>query len=94
MAARKHDPAQDELALTSVMSHAVFAGRTSLGVGEVAKTLHCTKDHIYDLISEGKIKAVNIGGDPVVAGGTNATNRKFWRIPVSAYDQFVKDNQS
>lgn len=87
-------PEQHELALSSVMSHAVFPGRKSLHVREVADALRCTVQHVIDLISEGKIKAVDIAGAPVEAGGTNQTDRRFWRIPVSAYDQFLKENQS
>lgn len=58
----------------------LFPGRTVLYVSEVAEKLEVTEQHVFDLIEEGKLHAVNVGG------GT----RKFWRIPVSAYQAFLK----
>jgi hypothetical protein len=58
--------------------------RTVLYVTEVAMKLRETEQHVLDLIEEGKLQAINIGG-----GGRN-----FWRIPVKAYKAFLSANHS
>lgn len=58
--------------------------RNALCVGEVAEKLNVTPEHIQDLIAEGKIAAINIGGG----------ERKHWRVPVEAYEKFLRDNHS
>ena len=62
----------------------LFPGRTVLYVGEVAAKLQVTEQHVLDLIDEGQLRAINIGG------GT----RKFWRIPIEAYHDFLKARDS
>ena len=62
--------------------------RTVLYVFEVAAKLRTSKQHIIDLIDEGKLHAVN------VAGGKNATHRKFYRIPVESFARFFRENSS
>jgi len=56
--------------------------------GYVAKGLmrcrDATEQHVLDLIEEGKLQAINIGG-----GG-----RYFWRISVEAYKAFPSANHS
>jgi hypothetical protein len=85
--ALKDDPLQEELPLMSIASHKLFPGRTSLYVSEVARALHISCLQVRNLIEEGKIKGVNIAGK-------NTTLAKYWRIPVAAYDAFIKENQS
>ena len=51
---------------------------------KVAMKLRVTEQHVLDLIEEGKLQAINIGG-----GGRN-----FWRIPVEAYKAFLNANPS
>ena len=46
--------------------------------------LRVAEQHVLDLIEEGRIQAINIGG----------TGRNFWRILVEAYEAFVKANHS
>lgn len=58
----------------------LFPGRTVLYVAEVAEKLDVTEQHIHDLIDEGRLGAINMGG------GT----RKFWRIPVAEYEKFLR----
>jgi hypothetical protein len=92
-----HDPKQDELALSAIKAHALFPGRVTLYVGEVAKALSMTEQQVVDLIEEYKetgtngIAAVNIASglktDNFAKG--NKTPRAYWRIPVSAFDAFV-----
>jgi hypothetical protein len=53
---------------------------------EVARKLRCTTNHVFDLIEEGKMRAINI------AGGNNLTERRFLRIPVEAWESFVRQN--
>ena len=79
---------QDELPLSSVRPHVKFPGRTTLYVHEIASALQITGRHVLDLISEGKIQAVNI------AGKNNATAREFWRVPVSEYDRYLRENSN
>lgn len=50
---------------------------------EVAMKLRVTQQ-VLDLIEEGKLQAINIGG-----GGRN-----LWRIPVEAYKAFLNANHS
>ena len=56
-----------------------FPGRTILNVEEVAKRLRVTKTHIVNLIDEGILEAVNVG----------TAERKFYRIPIEAYEAYV-----
>jgi hypothetical protein len=85
---------QHELPLSSVMAHELFPGRAVLMVKEVAHALRCTQQHVINLIEDRKIKAVDLAGAPISLGGTNKTDRRFYRIPVSAYDDFIRKNQS
>jgi hypothetical protein len=85
--AKKHDPTQDELPLSSVVAHARFPGRTMLYVFEVADAWQISVRQVRDLIDEGKLHAINIAGK-------NSTAAKYWRVPVSAYDAFVRENRS
>jgi excisionase family DNA binding protein len=62
----------------------LFPGRTVLYVSEVAEKLNVTEQHVLNLIEEGKLLAVNIG-----IGG-----RKFWRIPVEAYEKYLQENRN
>jgi excisionase family DNA binding protein len=56
--------------------------RKMLYVHEVAERLSVTQQHVIDLIDEGKIRAINVAGD-------NPTNRKYYRIPVEAWQRFI-----
>ena len=58
--------------------------RTVLYVAEVAMKLRVTEQHVLDLIEEGKLQAINVGGN----------DRKFWRIPVEAYEAFLERRHS
>ena len=58
----------------------LFPGRASLYVSEVADKLGVTNQHVIDLLQEGQLGGVNVGG------GT----RNFWRIPVPEYEKFLK----
>ena len=57
-----------------------FPGRSVLYVREVAEKLRVTEQHVLDLIEEGKLRALNIGGG----------SRKFYRIPVPWYQEYLK----
>lgn len=85
----KPQAAQEELALFSVLAHAVFPGRTVLYCKEVAAATGTTPRHICDLCAEGTIKgAFNVGGEK------NQRNVHFWRIPVSAYDLWIRQKSN
>ena len=62
----------------------LFPGRKMLYVAEVAERLELTEQAIRDLIDEGQLHAINVGGG----------DRKFWRIPVPAFDRFLKQRSS
>ena len=62
----------------------LFPGRKMLYVGEVAERLQVDEQHVRDLIEEGKLHAIDAGG-----GG-----RKFWRIPVTSWERFMKARSS
>jgi len=58
----------------------LFPGRSSLYVGEVAGKLGITDQHVIDLLEEGQLGGVNVGGG----------SRNFWRIPVPEYEKFLR----
>jgi excisionase family DNA binding protein len=68
--------AADQLEFPSI---AFPPDRRMLTVAEVAERLRVTDQHVLDLIDEGQLQAINIGG----------ANRKFWRIPVEAWNDFL-----
>lgn len=59
-------------------------GRKMLTVTETARELAVTEQHVQDLIEEGRINAVNVGG------GT----RKFWRVPTGELERFMAERSS
>lgn len=78
--------AQDELPFVgSIAPHTVFPGRTVLRCHEVARVMGCTARHIADLCAEGTIR-----GATNIAGENNRGNPSFWRIPVDAYEAWIK----
>lgn len=86
---------QDELPLKSVLSHALFPGRVLLAVPEVAHALGCVKQHIYTLIESGQITAIDIGNKcEVQPGQINPKRRPYYRIPVAAFDSFIKSRST
>lgn len=58
--------------------------RRVLMVAEVAAKLRITEQHVIDLIDEGRLRAVNIGGN----------DRRYWRIPVEAYVEYLRAEDS
>lgn len=62
----------------------LFPGRKVLYVAEVAERLEVTERHVRDLIDEGKLGAINIGGGEM----------KFWRIPVTEFEKFLRKRAS
>lgn len=81
-------PKQPACALSAVLSPELWEGRAVLSVREVAGALHVTEQHVVNLITEGRLKAVNVGNGP----GKNP--RASWRIPVSAWDAYIRENAS
>ena len=91
-----HDPKQEELALSAVQAHALFPGRTTLYVKEVARALSMTEQQVVDLIEGLQLHALDISSglkSPDNPRG-NKTARSYWRIPVSAFDAFVAARKS
>ena len=62
----------------------LFPGRKVLYVSEVAERLEVTEQQVRDLIEEGELHGINVGGG----------DRKFWRIPVTAVERFLKERSS
>jgi excisionase family DNA binding protein len=58
--------------------------RRVLMVAEVAAKLRITEQHVIDLIDEGRLRAVNIGGN----------GRRYWRVPVEAYLDYLRARDS
>ena len=52
---------------------------TLLTVREVATQLSCSVAHVYNLVHNGTLEAINIA---------EAGKRKSWRIPLNAVDSF------
>ncbi len=57
----------------------LLPGRKVLTVGEVSERLRVTIQHVIDLIDEGQLDAINLGG----------AGRRHYRIPVEAYEKFL-----
>jgi excisionase family DNA binding protein len=64
------------------LAAAIPNGRKVLLVVEVAKLLAVTEQHILNLIDEGKLAAIDVG----------CRGRHFWRIPVTAYERYLREN--
>lgn len=89
-----------ELELRTVLAHDLFPGRSALRIAEIAAAWECTIQHVLDLIEEAELVAFDIRGK--VRGeaedGTgvrpsqlgNSTARRCLRVPVSAYDAFLR----
>lgn len=93
MTRRRHNsPDQLDLELSTVLSHVKFPGRSSLKVAEVASVLECDDQHIFNLVEEGRITAIDIrNGETSTASKLPKGSRRRWlRIPVSAYDAFLR----
>lgn len=71
----------DQLSFDSIMFP---SDRKVLTVAEVASRLDVTEQHVIDLIEEGQIQAINIGGGA----------KRFWRIPKEGYEQFLRARHS
>jgi excisionase family DNA binding protein len=61
-----------------------FPDRQTLYPFEAAQRLGCHVDHVYDLITEGVIKAIDI------RGRNNRLERRRVRIPLEAWRDFIR----
>jgi hypothetical protein len=62
-----------------------FPGRETLNPREVAQRIGCSVDHIYDLIFEGQLHAIDI------SGRNNSTHRRSLRVPIESWRKFLTD---
>lgn len=97
---KRETAAQYELEIVPVLSHEAFPGRRFITVAEFAEPAGLTIQHVLDLIEEGELAAVDFRGKvrtdddsfpaakPSQMG--NKTARRCLRIPVAAYDAFIK----
>jgi excisionase family DNA binding protein len=60
------------------------AARRMLYVFEVADKLECSKQHVVNLIEEGKMGAVDLG----------KAGRRFLRVPLESYYEFLRSRNS
>jgi excisionase family DNA binding protein len=65
-------------------SDAAPEARAVLRVAECAEKLGVSREHIIDLIDEGKLRAIDVGGG----------SRHFYRIPIEAFEDFLKRGAS
>ena len=86
-ATKKPAPAKPQLSAAIPPKQSSFAGRFTLRVEEVARALSVSGRHVIDLIEEGKLRAINIGGE-------NPSGRKFYRIPVEAYRDYLRASET
>jgi excisionase family DNA binding protein len=75
------NPPPEQLEFASI---AFPRDRRMLCVAEVAERLDISTQHVFDLIDEGHLQALNVGGG----------ERRHWRIPVEAYAAFVAARHS
>lgn len=61
-----------------------FRDRSLLYLHEVAKLLLVTRRHIKDLIDEGHLAGVNVGGG----------SHKHWRVPLTEVRRFLRSRNS
>jgi hypothetical protein len=61
--------------------------RKMLRVAEIAAKLDCTEEHIHNLIDEGQIGGYDI------SGRNNLTDRSCRRVPVEAWEKFLKERR-
>jgi len=65
-----------------------FPGRKTLYVHECAAQIGVTPDHIYDLIEEGQLGALD------VSGRNNLTERRTLRIPIECWRKFLMERRT
>lgn len=77
-------PRSESLGLDRHLAYKVFPGRSMLMVPEVAKALGVDEKQVISLINEQLLGAVEITGRGSKSG------REHWRIPVAAYDDYIR----
>ena len=72
------------LGIENQLAHRVFPNRTMLMVPEVATALGISVPQVISLINDQLLGAVEISGQG------NISSRQHWRIPVTAYDDYIR----
>lgn len=62
-----------------------FPGRQVLHPFELATRLGCSSRHIHDLIVDGQLRAIDVSGRGASSG------RKYIRIPIESWRQFLRN---
>lgn len=87
------NPHQDELPMTALMSHSIWPGRVLLYVHEVATALRSSSEHVWNLIDSGQLRAIDISTQKeLIPGQIDKRRRPCFRIPVAAWDHFIKES--
>src|SRR5579862_6402471 len=63
-----------------------FPDRDSLFPAEAARRLGCSLQHVYNLILEGHLRAIDISRPG------NARARRLYRIPIESWRKFLADH--
>ena len=58
--------------------------RTVLSVPEIARKLNVCKQHVLDLIAQGRIGAIDVGV---------GRRRGYYRVPIEAWEKFLRESQ-
>ena len=61
-----------------------FPNRDSLNPVEAAHRLGCSVQHIYNLVVDGRLRAINISRP--------GCKRRFFRIPIESWRKFLTDH--
>jgi len=96
-AKRRLTPAQyEDLSLRGIRASQLWTGRAVLSVREVAEALHVSEQHVLNLITQGRLRGINITSAlrSKAAPKTRIPRREYWRIPLSAWDAFIQENAS
>lgn len=89
----------EERGLAGFTAQELFPGRTSLRIRDVAKALGIVRQHVVDLIEEFRdtdgqsgLAAINVasGLHSQVCPDGSKGRRCQWRIPVAAFDAFIR----
>lgn len=85
---------QEELPFANVQAHTLWPGRTVLYVREVARELRCVEQHVINLIEIGRLGALDVSTGRPYVPGKDKLHRQALRVPVAAWDEFIKTSRT
>lgn len=81
-------PASSPAQKTETFPSLDFPGRETLSPRELSRCIGCSIDHIYDLILEGQLRAIDI------SGRNNNSARRSLRVPVESWRKFLNERMT